>query len=563
MQKAGSGNGFLKIKCTSYFFLDSNRKIQAHLSILMRIEKLDYAKVPMLAGRDLAYIQEVPALREFYQHPVGIESFKQVIELKKEDQIDRQLLYEVVRSQHKGLPSSPLLDDHIKKLKSDNTFTVVTAHQPSLFTGPLYYVYKIISVLNLAKRLKDHYPAYHFVPVFISGGEDHDFAEINHLHIFNKTLSWESHESGPVGLMKTSSLLPVLSSLQEILGDTENAQSIYEKIYRNYTSHDHYGNATFAFVHELFKDEGLLLLNASDARLKRRFAAVIREEILEQPSYNLVNQTIQQLEAAGFPSQATPREINFFYLGEQFRERIVEENGSFKVLNTNLVFSRSEMEAEIENYPERFSPNVIMRPLYQEKILPNLAYVGGGGELAYWLERKEQFKHFGLSFPMLIRRDSVLWIDNASTKRMEKLGLTTEDIFEDTEDLIKSYLRRNAESEFHLTPEKEALEAVFRMAAEKTNAVDPTLVKTVWAEHAKALKSLEQLEVRLTRAEKQKHDTAIQQIRNLKEKLFPGNGLQERYDNFLPLYLKHGEEFFKVLKRSLDPLEKKFTVVIA
>ena len=398
--------------------------------------------------------------------------------------------------------------------------------------------------------------------MFISSGEDHDFAEVNHLHIFNKTLSWESGETGPVGLMKTATLAPVLNELKEILGNSDNAAKIYQLIHRIYTENTRYDQAAFTLAHELFMEDGLVVINTNDARLKRQLQPIIREEILEQPSHALVSETIAKLEAAGFPSQASPRGINFFYLGEQFRERIVEEDSVFKVLNTGLVFSRSEMETAIENHPEGFSPNVIMRPLYQEKILPNLAYIGGGGEIAYWLERKKQFEHFGLNFPVLVRRNSALWIDPASSKRMEKLGLEVNDLWEDTEDLIKIYLKRNAEAEFHLSPEKEALEAVFKQVAGKTEAVDATLVKTVWAEHAKALKSLEQLEIRLVRAEKQKHETSIQQIRGLKEKLFPGNGLQERYDNFLPFYLRLGDGFFSELKRHFDPLEKKFVVLL-
>ncbi len=529
----------------------------------MRVEKADYAKIPAIAARDLAYIQEVPALRDFYKYPVNIEAFQQVIEDKKQDKIDRDLLVEVLRSQNEGLPGSDAWEANIRALKSENTFTVVTAHQPSLFTGPLYYIIKIVSVLNLAKALNAFHPQYRFVPVFISSGEDHDFEEVNHLNLFNKTLTWESGESGQVGLMKTSSLQPVLAELKGVLGESEEARFMYEKIHRIYTSYPRYAQAALAFTHELFKDDGLVILNASDTRLKREFLPIIREEILNQPSFNLVNETIEKLEAAGFPAQATPREINFFYLGEQFRERIVEENGVFSVLNTDLSFSRAEMEAEIETHPERFSPNVVMRPLYQEKILPNLAYIGGGGELAYWLERKAQFQRFGLNYPMLIRRNSAMWIDPANSKRMEKLGLEVNDLFQDTEDLIKFYLKANAEAEFHLTEEKEELEKVFKKAAGKTEAVDATLVKTVWAEHSKALKSLEQLEVRLIRAEKQKHDTTVQQIRNLKEKLFPNNGLQERYDNFLPFYLKHGQEFFEELKKNLDPFDKRFTVLIA
>jgi bacillithiol synthase len=526
----------------------------------MTIHKLPYDTIPQLAGRDVAYIKEIPALRPFYKYPVKIESFRQAIEDKRKDKTDRTTLIEVLKNQHEGLPTTPAVQENIEKLASENTFTIVTAHQPSLFTGPLYYIFKIVSAINLAKRLNEFYPENHFVPIFISSGEDHDFEEINHLHLFNKTLTWDSGETGPTGWMKTASLQPVLAELKEILGDSENAKQIFQLIERSHTENDQYARAAFSMAHELFMKDGLVVLNTNDARLKRLFIPAIKDEIFNQPSHSLVNQTIERLAKAGFPSQATPRDINFFYLADQLRERIVEENGVFKVLNSSLVFSKSEMEAEIENHPERFSPNVVMRPIYQELILPNLAYIGGGGELAYWLERMDQFAHFGLNFPMLIRRNSAMWIDSGSAKRMEKLGLTLGELWEDTEDLIKIYLRKNAETEFHLTLEKEAFEPVFKRIAEKTEAVDPTLVKAVWAEHAKLLKSLEHLETKLVRAEKQKHDTALQQIRSLKEKLFPGNGMQERYDNFLGFYLRHGGDFFNRLKENFDPLEKKFVV---
>lgn len=528
----------------------------------MTIHKLPYNKISLLAGRDIAYINEVPALRPFFKYPVTLDAFRQIIEDKKQDKTNRPALVQVLKKQHSGLPPAPAVQKNIESLASENTFTVVTAHQPSLFTGPLYYIFKIVSAINLAKQLCEAYPSCHFVPVFISSGEDHDFAEVNHLHLFNKTITWESGETGPVGWMKTASLQPVLAELKDILGDSEEARHIFSIIERAHTQNERYESAAFSQAHELFKEDGLVVLNTNDAQLKRLFIPIIEEEIFDQPSHSLVNHTIGRLAEAGFPSQATPRDINFFYLGEQLRERIVEENGTFKVLNTDLIFTPEEMKAEIENHPERFSPNVIMRPLFQELILPNLAYIGGGGEIAYWLERMEQFAHFGLNFPMLVRRNSAMWIDGGSARRMEKLKLSIDDLWDDTEVLIKNYLRKNAEAEFQLADEKAAFEPIFKKIAKKTEAVDPTLVKTVWAEHAKLLNSLGQLETRLVRAEKQKHDTAIQQIRSLKEKLFPGNGLQERYDNFLPIYLRHGEEFFRQLKAAFDPLEKKFVVMV-
>jgi uncharacterized protein YllA (UPF0747 family) len=233
----------------------------------------------------------------------------------------------------------------------------------------------------------------------------------------------------------------------------------------------------------------------------------------------------------------------------------------FAILNTDLRFSPAEMEAELEAHPERFSPNVVLRPLFQELILPNLAYVGGGGEIAYWLERKAQFAHFGINYPLLLRRNSVLWIDKATSSRIEKLGLRVHDLFVDTEFLIKQYVALNSEGELSLQAEMAQLKALFEQIRLKALEVDATLEKAVLAEGVKQEKVIEQLEGRLVRAEKQKHETAINQIRSLKEKLFPGNGLQERTDNFLNFYLKYGPQFGAVLEEVVDPFAEGFLVV--
>lgn len=528
----------------------------------MQIFKIPYPQIPLFASRDIKYIEEVPALRAFYKYPVSLESFGDIIGDKSKDDIDRKALVATLETQHSRVSPHPAVQKNIENLAHSNTFTIVTAHQPSLITGPLFYIFKIVSTINLTRQLATKYPTFNFVPIFITSGEDHDFAEVNHLHLYGKKIEWNSGETGPVGNMKTASLVQVLQDLKAVLGESEKAAELYGLIEAIFSKNTTYADASFELAHELFKEYGLVVLNTNDAKLKRVFGPIIKEEILNQPSQKLVNQTIAQLESFGFPSQATPREINFFYMGDQYRERIVEEDDLFKVLNMNLVFSRAEIETEIETHPERFSPNVVMRPIYQEKILPNLAYVGGGGELAYWLERKTQFEHFGLNFPMLVRRNSAMWIDAANAKRMEKLGVSVDDIWLDINELVRQYLHKNAESEFTLREESAALKTVFERISERTAKVDQSLVKTVWAEHSKAEKSIEQLESRLVKSEKQKHETAIQQLYNLKEKLFPGGGLQERYENFIPLYLKHGEDFFNVLFNHFDPLEKRFVLIM-
>lgn len=528
----------------------------------MQTFRIPFEQIDQLSSRDKAYAQKDSALRPFYKYSVDIESFAQIIEDKKKDNTNRAVLVQELQAQYAQLSANDKVNQQVERLSDSNTFTITTAHQPSLFTGPLYFVIKIMSTIRLAQRLNEAYPDYHFVPIFLTGGEDHDFEEANHLHLFNKTITWENEEQGAVGAMSTQTLDKPLAELAEILGQSDAAKQAYSTLERAYTKHQRYSMATIDYVHQLFGDYGLVVLDTSKKAFKQLFAPIMRKELLERPSQALVQQAQEALTQAGFGAQAHAREINLFYLQDGLRERIVFENGLYKVLNTDYSFTQTAILTELEEHPEYFSPNVVMRPLLQETVLPNLAYIGGGGELAYWMERLEQFAHFEVNFPMLIRRNSLLWIDAATAKRMNKLGLNTDTIFNDTEALVKDFVRQHTENELTISAEKEQLKSLYDSVTEKAKNIDPTLGKAIEAEYVRQAKSLANLEGRLMRAEKQKHDTAIGQIRKLKDKLFPKNGLQERYDNFLPFYLKYGNTFFDTLAQELDPLQDGFVVVL-
>ncbi len=527
----------------------------------MEIHWVPFHAVPQLAFKDVAYATGHPALRPFYKYPVTLEAFAQVIRDKQQDVVDRDLLVRVLESQYAGLSAPQVVKNHIQDLRSERTFTVVTAHQPVLFTGPLYYVYKIFSAINLAEQLRASYPDYNFVPVFVNGAEDHDFEEINHANVFGKKLVWETEAGGAAGALSTRDLGGVLDVLRGLLGNSAQTEGVLGEIVDAYTRHETYGAASTDLVNRLFGKFGLVVLDMRHPELKRRFGPMMREELFRQSSQSLVEATQKALVESGFSGQAYAREINLFYLQPGIRARIVREGDRFNILGTDFSFSEVEMEAEIEAFPERFSPNVVLRPLYQETILPNLAYIGGGGEIAYWLERKTQFEHFKVNFPMLVRRNSVLWIDRGASQKMERLGISFQQIFQDTDLLVRQFIASQSVSTLDLKAETQELTQLFERVREKAVEVDPTLEKAVLAEAVKQIKVLEQLESRLVRAEKQKHETSVNQIRALREKLFPGNGLQERQDNFLNFYQKYGEAFFHTLKNHLHPLENGFLVI--
>jgi bacillithiol synthase len=528
----------------------------------MKITLTPFSQFPMLAKMDLAYAQLDSSLKPFYKYEPKIESFKQVILDKSQSKIDRKTLVSVLNRQYTSFNTGRAAAQNIASLLDEKTFTLTTAHQPSLITGPLYFIFKIFSTINLSRQLKTQYPEYNFVPIFVIGGEDHDFEEVNAISIFNKKIAWENEEKGAVGMMKTTTLTGVLAELKSVLGESQNAQEIFNIIEKNYTQHAVYQDATQNLLNDLFGKYGLVVLNMNDAELKRLFIPFIKKEIKEQISKPLVEKAQSALNDLGFKSQAFPRDINLFYLRENLRERIVCEEGTYKVLNTDYQWDSLEsILNEVDNTPQYFSPNVVLRPLYQELVLPNLAYVGGGGELAYWLERREQFAAFGVNFPILIRRNSVMWIDKGSNEKLTKLNLSWQALTIEIEQVIKDFLSKNASEPLSMEAEKEQIRSLFDVVLAKAKAVDMTLEKSVLAESAKVVQSLEIIESKLLKAEKQKNETTLNQIRQLAQKFFPNGGLQERSDNFLPYYLKHGANFFDVLSDNLNPLEQGFVVI--
>lgn len=521
---------------------------------------LPFQEVRQLAKTDMAYATGEPALRPFYTYEPRLESFTTAIADRQNHAYPRADLKTVFQKQYVSLVKSAEVLSAIESMTDNNTFTIVTAHQPSLFLGPLYFLYKAITAINLAKTVATS-TGKRVVPVFILGSEDHDLEELNNINLFNKKLVWKPGMSGSVGPMPGTSLETVLAELREVLGESDAAKAVYQRIAAAFTPERTFAEGNQAMLNDLFGKYGLLVLNMSDPLLKKHFIPVIKAEILEQVAHPLVMHDVEQLNKLGYKTQATPREINFFYLLPGQRERIVLENDVYKVLNTDLTFTREAILEEIDNHPDRFSPNVVLRPLYQEMILPNLAYVGGGGELAYWLERKSLFEHFKTPFPVLIRRHSVMWVDRDSVKKKVKFNLDAADLFRDTDALIRDYIAANAEAEVSLAAEMEEIDRMFEKLATKAAIIDPTLEKAVLADAVKYRSGLEQWQSRLMRAEKQKHEVALQQIRNLIDKFCPGGGLQERHDNFIPYLLKYGDHLIETLINQLESFDNGFVVL--
>ena len=495
----------------------------------------------------LDYLNQNPAVRPFYGEFPTLDAFPRQIKQKQFSDENRTILADVLTRQYAHIANAPDLD----VLRQPNTFTVTTGHQLNIFTGPLYVVYKIVTILNLAKKLNETYPDYRFVPVYWMASEDHDFVEINHFRLFGRTYTWQTEQRGAVGRMNPHELADLLKSIPEKL-------SLFEEAYLN---HDTLADAVRYYMHELFGAQGLVCIDADDADLKRIFSPVIHDELLQQQTSALVNNTTETLNELGYKTPISPRDINLFYLLDGLRERITRTEEGYDVLNTKLRFTEADLLAELDQHPERFSPNVVLRPIYQETILPNLAYIGGPSEVPYWLQLKGEFEQYNLAFPMLIPRNFALYVPRVAARRINKLGLAVSDMFHDVVALKRMYIEHHTEHSLKFDAENKVVNRALATILQKAQLVDPTLEKAVLAETKRFANAIARLEKKMRRAEEHNQETGVRQLLAVKEELFPDGIPQERADNFLTFYL-NDRQFLQKLLVNFDPLNYQMQVCL-
>lgn len=520
------------------------------------------------------YLQQNPKLQNFFEHPfANIQAFENIIQQAQKQPFNRTVLQQVFEEQYAQLltPTHPTTALQIQKLTLPNTFIISTGHQLNIFGGTLYCFYKILSTINLTNQLKEKYPHYNFIPVFWMVTEDHDFEEISHVHIFGKTLTWQPFmpPNHPTGTLPLHTLQPILQQFLEIIGNAPEAEPLKELLKQCYANPETLlQTATQSFLNAFFAEHGLLVLNPNNEQLKKLFIPFLQHEIETNFSHEAIQNTNALLQNEHYTPQVNPRPINLFYIQNNLRERIVFNNVTqqFEVLNQpHIKFTYSELQQSIQQNPHHFSPNVVLRCLFQQVVLNSLAYIGGGGEIAYWLQLRQMFNNAPQSvlYPMLVLRNSALIIDHNTYHKMIKNNYLIPNLFENTDKFLEKFVTQNSQNELSLNTETAQITQIFEQILKKATAIDPSLQTSIQAEITKTTHSLQNIENKLLKAEKRNFETAITQIKNLKTKLFPNNTLQERYDNPLPYYLKYNQQaWIQTLKNELNPLNKNFLVMV-
>ncbi len=548
--------------------------------------QISYRSTELFSALINDYIETKGTAQSFVNYAANKEGYKKAIEQRASFPTNRKVLVEVLQNQYTQLAKEvndasvlnsknnnalnnslnnietfKLVNANVNLLLKENTFTVTTAHQPNIFTGPLYFIYKIVHAIQLAAELKKQFPQHNFVPVYYMGSEDADLQEVGSYNLAGEAYQWNTKQKGAIGRMKVDDdLIKLLQNLEGYWSVQPEGKEALEVLKEAYTKGKTIAEATLYLVHAFFGKYGLVVLQPDDAKLKSLFIDVMEKELRTGFSQKAIQPTKEKL-ASTYHVQSDGRDLNLFYLKENTRARIEKKEGAYIVVDTDIHFTEEEIAKELHAHPDRFSPNVILRGVYQETILPGIAFIGGGGELAYWMELKNVFNEVKVHYPILQLRNSFMFMNEKQTAHWNSLGFSLEDVFKPLLELELDYIKNQTKENLALTNHIASLNDLYTSIQQDVIKIDTSL-----GDHAKSLsiqaqKKLALLEKKMIRAEKRKQQTSIDRIQAIKGSLFPKNSLQERVENFSEWVGAYGWDWVEAVLENSTTLNPGFTII--
>jgi bacillithiol biosynthesis cysteine-adding enzyme BshC len=532
------------------------------LIMIKAAEQVAYPLTGYFSNLVSDYLEANQNLASFYTHSPNIDGVKAAIVARDSFNTPRIALTNALNKQYECIKASELVKANIQSLVNSKTYTVTTAHQPNLFTGPLYFIYKIAHTIALSRSLEKQIPGAKFVPVYYMGSEDADLDELGFVNIGGQKLVWQTKQTGAVGRMLVDAeLLSLIKLIEGQIGVSVHGIAWVNLLKQSFTIGKTIAQATLEIVHHLFGDYGLVVVQPDSPELKSLFTSVIEKELTTGFSNNAVQQTIKNL-SVHYKVQAAGRAINLFYLQGNKRERIVQTSSGYEVSALGLTFTQEQILADVQNNPANYSPNVILRGVFQETILPNIAFIGGGGELAYWLELKQVFAEASVPFPVLLLRNSFLLVPAKQALQLQKMHINTINLFKGRPQvIIDSFVKANSVHHLQINTQMAAIEAQYTLIKEQAAAIDASLVDHIEALAHKQAQKLLQVQKKMLRAEKRKYEAEQQQITKIMEQLFPGGSLQERTENIADWYKIYGTHFVSAIVENSDDFSKGFTLL--
>lgn len=511
------------------------------------------SEINSLSNTTKAFVTKDKSLIELLGEDNPYYSIEKALDGKANfDQDYRNTLVKCIQSDYSflsNLEENDLVKSNILSLLKSNTYTVSTGQQLHLFLGPAFVIYKILAVIKLTEELKSKYPEKNFIPIYWLASEDHDFQEIQDTVLFGHKFTWQTNQTGACGRFKLEEVKKTIEEIKSQVKLNIQSEQLLSEIEEIYVKSKTLGEATIKLAHKVFGPMGLVCLDADKKELKIQFINTIEKDILEQVNFNVFNNASEEIKAKGFHTQLNSREINFFYLADGIRNRITFENHRYTVLGTEITFSKEEILEDIKMYPERFSPNAVMRPLFQETILPNIAYIGGNAEINYWIQISNLFTVNKISKPCLFLRPSVWIIPNKSMELLKKLNISEVDLLI-SQNPEKHILSLGA-NDINLSQEINTFNLLKNKIQDSVNQIDKSeFIKLVelGKSYEKAVKNAEKSMLEI---EKSKVNNSLKKLDDTFHNYFDIKQIQERKLNCLELLIKHENVAF-MLKNKLN-----------
>ena len=479
--------------------------------------------------------------------------------------LPRAALAEVLAEQNRSYGCGDATLANIRKIADDRACAVVTGQQVGLFSGPLYTIYKALTAIKLAERLeRSGHGA--FVPVFWMASDDHDLAEIDHILLLDKDHRLEEIRCPMPSIAATKipasgMILPpeiedCLRRLEDLTRDTEFKAGILARLRNAYRPGRTMVESFACWMTELFASSGLIFVDASHPNLKALGKEVFRREIAEEsPSTQAALETSQKLRQAGYGEQIHLHEriLNVFY-AERGRRSIQRTGSGFEIKDPLQALSKEELLALAEDKPFLFSPNVLLRPIFQDALLPTAAYIGGPGEIAYFAQMKGVYERFGLPMPIIYPRKSLTLVEKSVDHILKKYGLDVIDVWSKGDQIISTVAEEGIPASLSaaLNLARSDQDRDFSALAAEIAAFEPTLKNSAALARGKTAQQLDFLEKKILGAAKKRSEIAVRQLGTAVDNLYPNRSLQERVFNIVPYLLKYGAAFMDTLERAVE-----------
>lgn len=531
---------------------------------------IDYRDIPLNEKSSsqlyVDYMTDFEKVQSFFpQNFRDQDSWASVLEAVASRQIDRSRLVRILSDQNRDFHCGVQTLANIDALHNDNTVAVVTGQQVGIFTGPLYALYKALTAIKLAQILRERHPDYHFVPVFWLAGEDHDFEEVRSITLIDKAnnlarveyLPPDYHSGknlGPVGSLQVDdSFEPFRQKLLEVLPDTDFKPKVMELLRVAYQKGMTLNRAFVHIMNDLLLDSGLIFLDPNQVEIKQILAPIFNSELTgASQTSQLVIDRSAELERF-YHAQVKPQPINLFMFHKGGRYLIEPRPEGFALKGTRQHFTREEMLQRVQESPELFSPNVILRPICQDTLLPTAAYVGGPAEIAYFAQMGPVYDTFKVPQPIIYPRASATIIEEKVQKVFERFSLGVPDFFKDIEVLKQNLAERLSELSVDemFGGTSAALMETLQSLERGLEKLDPTLVSALKNVREKVGYQIDSLKQKALAAQTRRFDASMRQLEKASLHLFPSGNFQERELNIAHFLNRYGLEFFQWLQGEL------------